>query len=109
LMDAEISVQSKKNEGTTFILTFKAAEADAEPLTDDNLENHLVSQDLQNGVPELEYSLPEAIRSSKKSVLIVDDNKDMIEFMREILNDKFSVFSALNGAEAMKILTTESI
>jgi two-component system cell cycle response regulator len=42
-------------------------------------------------------------------VLIVDDNKDIIEFLSENLKSKYSVLSASNGEAALEILEKESV
>lgn len=54
----------------------------------------------------------EDILNTKKystSILIVEDNIDMLNFIAEKLNEKYKVIKALNGLEAYKILQTESI
>lgn len=43
------------------------------------------------------------------SVLIVDDNKEIIEFLTDNLQTKYSVLSAVNGEVALDILEKESV
>jgi DNA-binding response OmpR family regulator len=48
-------------------------------------------------------------KSHKSSVLIVEDNKEIIEFLYQSLNSKYKVFRALNGKKALEILQKENI
>lgn len=48
----------------------------------------------------------------KKTVLLVDDNSSVLDFLKEILNNHFSDFTILtasNGEEALEILGTNLI
>ena len=45
----------------------------------------------------------------KPPILIADDNEEIVEFLTEDLNSKYTVFKANNGKEALDILNTESI
>src|SRR3989337_3484831 len=43
------------------------------------------------------------------AILIVDDNKDIVEFLSEDLKSKYSVLTAADGEVAMQILEQESV
>lgn len=45
----------------------------------------------------------------KPNILLVDDNEEILEFLITDLGEKYSVFTAHNGKEALDILGTESI
>ena len=45
----------------------------------------------------------------KPAVLIVEDNEEMLDFIAEDLAEKYQVVKALNGEEALKILSDQSI
>ncbi len=45
----------------------------------------------------------------KPPVLIADDNEEILEFLTEDLNTKYSIFTAHNGKEAIDILNAEPI
>lgn len=45
----------------------------------------------------------------KPQILIADDNEEILEFLTEDLNSKYTVFTAHNGKEAIDILNTEII
>jgi two-component system, cell cycle response regulator len=45
----------------------------------------------------------------KPTILLVDDNEEILEFISDDLQDKYSVIKALNGDEALKMLKQESV
>lgn len=45
----------------------------------------------------------------KPPILIADDNEEILEFLTDDLNSKYTVFTAHNGKEAIDILNTETI
>jgi two-component system, cell cycle response regulator len=45
----------------------------------------------------------------KPVVLLVDDNEDMLEFLEQDLNEKYTIIPSLNGSEALEILSREAI
>ena len=46
---------------------------------------------------------------SGSSVLVVDDNPEVLEFLVDRFSDRFVVFSATNGKEALEILERETV
>ena len=45
----------------------------------------------------------------KPVLLLVDDNEEILDFLSEELNEKYSIFTALNGEEALEVLNNEAI
>jgi YesN/AraC family two-component response regulator len=45
----------------------------------------------------------------KPNILLVDDNEEILEFLTGDWSDKYQVFTARNGREALELLTRESI
>ena len=45
----------------------------------------------------------------KPTILFVDDSEDMLEFLESEFSDKYEVFTAINGIEALNILEKEMI
>lgn len=43
------------------------------------------------------------------AILLVDDEEEILEFLERILKDKYTIFKAGNGKDALKILSVESI
>ena len=46
---------------------------------------------------------------AKPMILLVDDNQQILDFVSDDLSEKYDVFKAVNGAEALKVLDQESI
>jgi len=43
------------------------------------------------------------------SILIIDDNEDILEFLSEVLGDTYKLYLAINGEVAQRVLDTEII
>lgn len=50
-----------------------------------------------------------AIRPGHAGLLIVEDNKEIAQFLQKELQEQFNVFRATNGEEALKVLSAENI
>ena len=42
-------------------------------------------------------------------ILLVDDNEDILDFLERVLNSRYTILKAPDGAEALKILETEAV
>src|SRR5690606_15639748 len=47
--------------------------------------------------------------TEKPTILIVDDNEDILEFLSDDLGEQYHILSALNGVQALKILSEEVV
>ena len=102
-----ISVESTEGEGTTFLirLPFSQEQVSAKAVYDSNyIETHL---DLLPSLPASaeKLKLPTASPSApeKPTVLIVEDNEDMRQFIRYILSDSYNLIEAENGEEGFEV------
>ena len=102
-----ISVESTEGEGTTFLirLPFSQEQVSAKAVYDSNyIETHL---DLLPSLPASaeKLKLPTASPSAleKPTVLIVEDNEDMRQFIRYILSDNYNLIEAENGEEGFEV------
>ena len=102
-----ISVESTEGEGTTFLirLPFSQEQVSAKTVYDSNyIETHL---DLLPSLPasDEKLKLPTASPSApeKPTVLIVEDNEDMRQFIRYILSDSYNLIEAENGEEGFEV------
>jgi DNA-binding response OmpR family regulator len=46
---------------------------------------------------------------ARKQILVVDDEKETLEYINDILEDRYNVFTALDGKQALDILDKERI
>jgi len=102
-----ISVESTEGEGTTFLirLPFSQEQVSAKTVYDSNyIETHL---DLLPSLPASveKLKLPTVVPSApeKPTVLIVEDNEDMRQFIRYILSDSYNLIEAENGEEGFEV------
>lgn len=94
LMGADVKVESRVGKGSTF--TFVMPKHEVPPVN--LLENHL------DDVPASEAKV--TTPGSNFTILIVEDNYDMREFICELMTQEFrEVVTARNGVEALEILS----
>jgi len=53
--------------------------------------------------------LQTTVHTEKPTILIVDDNEDILEFLSDDLGEQYHILSALNGVQALKILSEEVV
>lgn len=103
LMDAEISLDSAVGKGSEFIVWFKAT--DAEPV--EIVEKDESAFELKDGedYDEHEAPLPEAgnteSREEKKYIVVVDDNDDMLNFLKVLLSIRYDVRAFARAKDAL--------
>ena len=114
VLRGEILVSSIPNESTTFtVLLSCSKEAFNEKELDEESSSSLISQHLKNileEIPNKSENVPNKITSldaleyDRKTILIVEDEKEIHEFLDELLGEKYKIISTYNGVEAMMIL-----
>jgi len=104
LHHAEIFVDSNMGEGSSFILEFKKGrrhfeeDEQAEVLASDGMSSDfLEAEDEEDSLEKLEK------RDVIPLVLVVEDNPEMLLFLKEILSRSYTVMTALNGLEGLKV------
>jgi signal transduction histidine kinase/CheY-like chemotaxis protein/ligand-binding sensor domain-containing protein len=102
-----ISCNSQENTGSTFqvVIPFKSIAREAEvanvPLNRSTASGHISDISLQ-AEPESE------IQASKEmEVLIVEDNDDLLNFMKSILSNEFEIHTAVDGVEAWDFISKQ--
>ena len=100
-LDGEIFINSKENEGTEFIVTIKQHHL----AEGDNITNHNPQNPLGLGVFKQEI---EDVTNDVKfpSILIIEDNCDMLRYLRNKLSEKYNVYVATSGRQALIKLKT---
>lgn len=98
MMQGELKLESEVGNGSVFIITFVTTV----------LEEGEVKQDeviLEESEMSSEGSLPSKQNST---LLIVDDNSDLLSFLHALLGQDYKVICASNGQEALQLLEEES-
>src|SRR5574344_158200 len=102
LHHGNIMVDSKFGEGTSFIVTLpiKQEHIDEErPIKED------VKESLSNDIINMENSTNTSNENSEKQLLlIVDDNEDMLTFLSQSFVDDYTIMTAENGEQALKLI-----
>lgn len=101
LHEAEISVSSKEGEGSVFTVRLR---------TDNLYPNAIQAEDSANSqiVENVENFDEEAHRNERTKVLVVEDNDDIREYIRQALENQFVVLTARNGLEGLKKVQEEN-
>ena len=114
-----ITVESEEGKGTLFIVNFPVlrnsyAEEEIEeslPADAEEAKKELLSDEFGENVSDddsEEQSEPTAIRSSY-SLLIVEDNEELLQLMTKLLGADYMVYTANNGKEAIDVVEQEEI
>lgn len=111
-----ISVVSKPGVGSTFVVRFKTGKSHLQPeyiiedaphisdlMTEENLKLEIsdLEQDDLNNHPALTQSIEPAHRR-REMILVVDDNRDIRNYIKDILKDQYLIREAGNGAEGLE-------
>lgn len=105
----EISYSAVSGQGTNFLIKLPKEEPqdlEAESIFKDELTyvNELLAQEEQYEETELATAAHlELLISDLHSILVIDDNEEIMEYIRQIFQDKFKIYKAVNGAEGLKI------
>ena len=98
LHEGKIEVKSKLNEGTVFQLRLVAANTYPAALHRDNEKEG--SQDTLSQPPAFNHG---ATDNTRLVILIVEDNKDILDYIADSFTDLYEVKTAHNGKEGMEI------
>lgn len=101
---------SDKEEGNTFVVEIPIGrEAFAEDEVDENTENvdyAVLSADEMENVSEIDM-LEE--KPAASTILLVEDNEELLALMVRLLHGKYHVLKAANGTEALEILAKQEV
>ena len=110
LHKGQIGAFNNKTKGATFYfkipLNLKTGKLSSET---QSISNVLLTSNNKN-IMDNEKSNVSNYQTDKKSILIVDDNIELIDFVKEYLEPKFmKVYTAYNGKEALDTISRNSI
>ena len=104
----KISVTSKENVGTTFLLRFPTDSSQyirqAETAVEDNgTRNKEIKETSMVNMP-----IHEACPTDAPQILIVEDNPDLRQFLHQSLASKYRIKEAENGKEALELIAQQA-
>ncbi len=95
MIDARIELKSESGSGTEFAISFDIVSLeDAGLVTDDYTSSDIILPNEVNNI---------------KSLLVVDDNADMLSFIKSMFDVTFKVFTASDGMDAIKKLEHDRV
>lgn len=101
-----IEVKSEINVGTEFIIklplkiNYGENEINTQYINTDNIDAY----DTKRNVIQNENF---KISTKENSILIIDDNPDILDYLKDILSDSYTILMAENGDEGFKIASAE--
>ena len=106
LHKGKISLQSKVNEGSTFTIQFLKGKEHFPPKTEfilSDYDEHPLQPKENNLFLKDDYEIEEDNKDyNKNSILVIDDNKELLFFLHNILSEDFRVITANNGKEGLE-------
>lgn len=113
LHNGKISFNSVKGAGTTFSISLPIG-YQPELNISGSFENELtyVNELLANGIEEIDdkqagdkdgFGDLELLISDLHTILIVDDNTEIIDYIKQIFQDNFKIYKATNGLEGLSL------
>ena len=93
-VNAKVFVKSRLNEGTEFIIVFKKHN-----LSEKDKIIKKIKSDIKQGV--IVNTGKELYKESRNNILIVEDNLEMLSYLKESMQDLYNIFYAINGKNAL--------
>lgn len=110
LWGGKIQVDSEVDKGTTFAVTLPI---DRSFFTSEQIDDEIqLPQQVVSGMEEVGQEEKEINASETDklcSILIVDDEEELLNLMVKLLGNEYNVFFAMNGEEALKIIEREEL
>ena len=103
LLGGDITAKNNKKKGASFRLIIPLTGVESESVSP---VTNLVDNSLYDNSDEDHISTPS---EHKTTVLVVEDNSDMRQYIHSILSDLYLVLEASGGKDALKLLRTRTI
>lgn len=107
-----ISLNSVEGQGSEFVIFLKKGKAhlpEGHILADTENEHQLLGELIEEEVPVVSHTrspqaeLSEELVTDKKTILVVDDNTEMREYLQHIFQKNYIIFTATNGLEGFEV------
>ena len=105
-----ISVESEVDQGTEFIVRIPIDRSYYEEEQIDNEAILPIQKTVTYEVTQVEAANEvEEVAEKANSILLVEDNEELLQLMTKLLNRDYNVFTAENGKEGITVLENEDI
>ncbi len=102
-----VLISSERYVGTEFVFTIPLKSDylnENQKTTENEFDRQLYFDDYKVQIHSLEYAFSNTIDDSKPTLLIVDDNSDILMVLNEYFRADFNILTALDGIQALKII-----
>lgn len=104
LMGGDVSVESSEHNGTSFIVSLPLFRPDGSEVSGSSgsLTYSAVRTQTEFNVPSLYDEIAETDDPGKGTVLIIEDNPDMLNYLKDILQSEYRILMAENGTAGIE-------
>jgi signal transduction histidine kinase/ligand-binding sensor domain-containing protein/DNA-binding response OmpR family regulator len=112
----DVTFESIEGKGSTFVVTLKKGNAHLkdqvvlnEPQKGPAILKELIAEHAveELAFPQKNESKLEELVTDRRTILIADDNKEIRQYLHQVLKDKYQILEAENGEEALKLAQKE--
>lgn len=107
LHGGEITVESEINQGTTFVVKIPIERS---YYSEDEIDEQAITiHKTISGIVTDAASVAKPIEAKNYSVLVLEDNQELLEVMTTLLSREYNIYTAENGKEGVVIMENEDI